>query len=125
MLFCLLLRQSLFYFQRCWKILSSHWLRQLTRDAKNDVRILNFRNDVTDALPRKTTNDVRRRSLCDKNVIDKRNDERYLIIFTVIRKNNNQTSICDAGREIPILGSSDNAGNLVNRVSGIIRTPSG
>ena len=40
-------------------------LRQLTRDVKNDVRILNLRSDVTYGLPRKTPNDVRRRSLCE------------------------------------------------------------
>ena len=39
----------------------AHGLRQLTRDVKNDVRILNFRSDVTYALPRKTPTDVRRR----------------------------------------------------------------
>ena len=40
-------------------------------------------------------------------------------------KKNNQTSASDADREIPILGSTDNAGNEVNLVSGIIRLPSG
>ena len=40
-------------------------LGQLTRDVKSDVRTLNFRSDVTYALPRRTPNDIRRRSLCD------------------------------------------------------------
>ena len=56
------------------------------------------------------------------NVMKKRDDELYLIIFNVIGKENNQTSVSDADRENPNLGSTDNAGNLV---SGIIRLPSG
>ena len=43
----------------------AHGLRQLTRDVKCEVRILNFRSDVTYALPRKTPNDVRIKPLCD------------------------------------------------------------
>ena len=43
----------------------------------------------------------------------------------VIDKKNNQTSVFDADREIPTLGSTDNAGNSVNLVSGIIRLPLG
>ena len=42
-------------------------------------------------------------------------------IFNVIGKKNNQTSVSDADQEIPTLGSTDNAGNPVNLVSGIIR----
>ena len=45
--------------------------------------------------------------------------------FTAIGKKNNQTFVSDADREIPTLGSADNAGNSVNLVSGIIRLPSG
>ena len=45
--------------------------------------------------------------------------------FNVIGKKNNQTSVFDADREIPTLGSTDNAGNSVNLVSGFIRLPSG
>ena len=37
----------------------------------------------------------------------------------------NQTSVTDAHREIPTLRSTDNAGNLVNLLSGIIRLPLG
>ena len=44
--------------------------------------------------------------------------------FNVIGKKNNQTSVFDADREIPTLGSTDNAGNSVNLVSGFIRLPS-
>ena len=36
------------------------------------------------------------------------------MIFNAIGKQNNQTSISDADREIPTLGSTDNAGNSVN-----------
>ena len=46
-------------------------------------------------------------------------------IFHRIGKKNNHTSISDADREIPTLGSMDNAGNSVNLISGIIHLPSG
>ena len=44
--------------------------------------------------------------------------------FNVIGKKNNQTANSDADREIPTLGSTDNSGNSINLVSGIIRLPS-
>ena len=40
-------------------------------------------------------------------------------------KKHNQTSVSGADQELPALGSTDNAGNEVNLVSGIIRLPSG
>ena len=43
----------------------------------------------------------------------------------IIGKKNNQTSVSNADQEIPILGSTDNAGNEVNLVSGIIHLPAG
>ena len=46
------------------------------------------------------------------------------MIFNVMGKKNNQTYVSDADLEMPTLGSTDNAGNLVNLVSGIIRLPS-
>ena len=48
-----------------------------------------------------------------------------MILFNVIGKKNNQTSVSDADKEIPTLGPADNAGNSVNLVFGIIRLPSG
>ena len=45
--------------------------------------------------------------------------------FNVIGKKYNQTLVSDADREIPTLGSTDNAGNSVNLVSINIRLPSG
>ena len=50
-----------------------------------------------------------------------------MITFNVMGKKNNQSSVSDADREIPTIGSTDNAGNLLNLVSGIIRlhVPSG
>ena len=45
--------------------------------------------------------------------------------FNVIGKKNNQISVSNADREILTLGSTKNAGNSVNLVSGIIRLPSG
>ena len=62
-------------FSGAGKFCLAHGLRQLTRDMKHDVRNLNFRSDVTFAPPRKTPNDVRKRSLCDVNVKIERNDE--------------------------------------------------
>ena len=50
-------------FSGAGKFCLAHELGQLTRDVKSDVRILNFRRDVTYALPR--SNDIRRRSLYD------------------------------------------------------------
>ena len=46
-------------------------------------------------------------------------------IFYVKGKKNNQSSVSDADRDIPTLESTDNAGNSINLVSGIIRLPSG
>ena len=40
-------------------------------------------------------------------------------------KKNNQTSVSDADRDIPILRSMDNTGNSVNLIYGIIHLPSG
>ena len=40
-------------------------------------------------------------------------------------KKNNETSFSYEDREIPTLGSTENAGNSVNPVSGIISLPSG
>ena len=45
--------------------------------------------------------------------------------FKYIGKKNNQTSVSDAEGEIPTLGWTDNSGNSVKLVSGIIRLPSG
>ena len=41
-----------------------------------------------------------------------------MTIFNVIGKKNNQTMVSDADQEIPTLGSTDNAGNSVNLISG-------
>ena len=41
--------------------------------------------------------------------------------FNVVGKKNYQSSISNADGEIPTLGSTDNAGNVVNLVSSIIR----
>ena len=48
-----------------------------------------------------------------------------LIMFIFIGKKNNQAAAFDADGEILNLWSTDNAGNSVNLVSGIIRLPSG
>ena len=46
-------------------------------------------------------------------------------VFNFIGKKNNQTSVADADREVPTLGSAENAGNSINLVFDIIRLPSG
>ena len=46
------------------------------------------------------------------------------MVFLIIGKKNNQSSVSGAEREMPTLGSMDNARNLVNLVSGIIPLPS-
>ena len=64
-LFFLPMRQSLVYFfSGAGQFCLAHGLGQLTHDVKSDVRTLNFRSDVIFAPPRKTPNDVRKRSLC-------------------------------------------------------------
>ena len=40
-----------------------------------------------------------------------------MIIFNIIGKKKNQTSVSAADWEIPTLGSTDNAGNLVSGIS--------
>ena len=42
-------------FSGAGKFCLAHWLRQLTRDIKYDVRTLNFRRDVTFAPLQKNT----------------------------------------------------------------------
>ena len=51
-------------FSGAGKFCLAHGLRQLTRDGKSDVRTLNDRSDVIYSPLRKTSNDIRRGSLC-------------------------------------------------------------
>ena len=95
----------------------AHGLRQHTRDTKSDVSCLQTfltrRNEdirMTFVIGRHTTLIV--------NILFKTSN------FQRIGKKNNQSTVSDAVREIPFLGSTDNAGNSVNLVSGIIRLPS-
>ena len=69
------MREFVLFSSDAEKFCLAHGLRQLTRDVKCDVRILNFRSNATCALPRNTPNDVRRRPLCDVNVTNKRHGE--------------------------------------------------
>ena len=46
-------------------------------------------------------------------------------IFQRIGNKNSQSLVYDADREIPTLGSTDNAGNSINLILGIIRLRSG
>ena len=54
-----------------------------------------------------------------------KNFKEMIRVYSIIGKKNNRSSVSDADREIPTLRSMDNAGNLVNLVSCIIRLPSG
>ena len=45
--------------------------------------------------------------------------------YSILGKKHNQSSVSDEDWEIPTLGSTDNAGNSVNLISGIIRLSSG
>ena len=54
--FVLPMRQSLFYFKRCCKILTCPWA-ETAHNVKSDVRIINFRSDLIYGLQ----NNVRRR----------------------------------------------------------------
>ena len=120
------MRQSLFYcsiFSNAGKFYLAHGLRQLTRDVKREIRILSFISDVNT----KTLIDVQKRSLCDVKFNNNNNNkiEWYLTIFSTIGMKNNQILVFDTDRDIPTLGSTVNAGNSVNLVAGIIRSPSG
>ena len=88
----------------------AHGLIQLTRDTKSDVNYLQMffmrRNEK-----RRMTFGVGRHFKA--------------LIFPLIGKKNNQSLVSDTDRGIPTLGSTDNARNSVNLVSGIIRLPSG
>ena len=45
----------------------------------------------------------------------------FIYMYKLRKKKENLSSVSDADREIPIRGSTDNAGNEVYRVSSIIR----
>ena len=60
--------------------------------------------------------------LCGPKIRNK--DSCILYLVNAIGKKSNQTSVSDADRDLPILGSTDKAGNSENLVSGIIRLPS-
>ena len=92
----------------------AHGLRQLTRDAKSDVSCLQT------LFTRRNEN--HRVSFGVTHVIV--NIPFKMSICFIIGKKNNQSSVLDADQEIPILGSTDNAKNSVNLISGIIRLPS-
>ena len=58
---------------------------------------------------------------CKMAKMDETTNDIIIINFDVIVKKNNHTLVSDEDRKILILGSTDNAGNSVNLVSGIIR----
>ena len=111
-------------FSSAGKFCLAYGLGKLTCDVKSDVSSLNLRSDVTFASLQETPNDVRNRSLCDVKCKKGKKWRNINNNFNVIGKKNNQSSVSDANQEIPYLGSTDNAGNSVNLVSGIIRLPS-
>ena len=69
------MRQSLFYFSGAEKLCLAHWLKQLTRDVKSDVRTLNFISDVNFKPQQKTSNVLLIMSFCDVNDKNERNDD--------------------------------------------------
>ena len=58
-----------YIFSGAGKFCLAHGLRQRTHDVKSDVRILDFRSDVTYLLQQKTPKDVRRRLFCDVRLV--------------------------------------------------------
>ena len=50
--------------------------------------------------------------------------KKFIQFYSIIGEKHNQSPVSDSDREIPILGSTKYAGNSVNLVSGIIRSPS-
>ena len=86
-------------------------------------KVTEWRSDNV-VMRRKTPNDAQKMSLCD---VKRQKWKKWRMInknFNAIVNENNQTFVSDADPEIPTLGSTDNAGNSVNLVSGIIRLPS-
>ena len=55
--------------------------------------------------------------------INCRSSKEIIRFYSIIGKKTNQLSVSDADQEIPTLGSTDNAGNMVNLVSDIIHYP--
>ena len=70
----------------------------------------------------KTPNNVRSWPSNNENC---KNLQEIIRFYSRISKKNTQSLVSNADREIPTLGSTDNAGNEVYRVSGTIRLPSG
>ena len=105
-------------FSGAGKFCLAHGLRQLIRDTVSDFSclqtLLTRRNEKL-----RMTFGVGHHTTLIVNI-------RFKTLSLPIRgKKNNQSSVSDADREIPTLGSTDNAGNSVNLLSGIIRLPSG
>ena len=98
------------------KLCLVHGLRQLTRDTKSLVSCLQTMLTRRNENLRMTFGVSRH--ITFKEIIEKNSYE-----TTIIGTKNNQSSSSDAVREIPSLGSTDNAGNSVNLVSGIIHLP--
>ena len=91
---------------------SCPWAETAQRDTKSGVNCLH-----TPFMHR--NKEVDRHTMLIVNIVFK------TMIFRITDKKNNQSSVSYADREIPTLGSTDNAGKKVNLVSGIIRLHSG
>ena len=105
-------------FSGAGKFCLAHGLSQLTQDTICDnsclQTLLTRRNEKL-----RMTFGVCHRTTLIINILSK------TLIFPVTGKKNNQSSVSDTDREIPTRGSTDNAGNEVYRVCGIIRLPLG
>ena len=104
-------------FRGAGKFCLAHRLRQLTRDTLSDVNCLQTLLMRRNARPRMTFK-VHHHTTLIVNILFKPS------IFPILGKKNNKSSFFDADRDIPTLGSTYNAGNVVNLVYGIIPLPS-
>ena len=93
-------------FSSAGKFCLAYGPRQLTQNTKNDVSCLQT-------------------FFTRHNENEKRRHKELIRFHSIIGKKNNLSSISDADQEIPTLGSTDNAGNSVNLVAGIVSLPSG
>ena len=104
-------------FSGAGKFCLAHGLRQLKRDPKSDLSCLRTLLTRQNENLHMTFGVGPHTSLIVNMLFE-------TLIFQRKGKKNNQSSVSNADREIPTLGSTDNARNSVNLVSGIIRLPS-
>ena len=97
------------------KFCLAHGLRQLTRDTKGDCDVICIQTPLT----------RRNKKFGVGRSVNCKHFKEMIQFYTIIGKKNNQSSLSDADRENPTLGSTNDAGNSVNLVSDIIHLLSG